>query len=188
MPVRGLTGLQSDARELARELLRDLPDRWAHTEGVAAAAELAGSVLPPADRKALVSAAWLHDIGYSPTCRRTGFHALDGAIELLDRGFPPRVAALVAHHSASGYEASVRGLEQDLDPFPRETGPVADALTWADMTTDPLGHRTDAESRVAEILDRYAESDPVHHAIGAAAPDLLAAVLRTEDRLAAARR
>lgn len=174
----------SEAQELATELLGDLGDRWAHTCGVADAAERVGHVLPLSDREALVCAAWLHDVGYAPLCRQTGLHALDGAIELQARGWPLRVAALVAHHSASGYEASVRGLAHELDAFPRESGPVADALTWADMTTGPTGREITADDRVAEILDRYDSNDPVHEAIRSAAPDLLAAVARTEERLA----
>ena len=109
---------------------------------------------------------------------------MDGATELLDRGFSVRLAALVAHHSFATYEAAVRGLDSDLARFPRESGEVADALVWADMTTDPQGNLTSASDRIAEILDRYPAQDPVHEAIASAAPGILAAVLRTEDRLA----
>lgn len=174
----------SEAQQFARELLGDLGDRWAHSRGVAEAAERVGHVLPPPDREVLLCAAWLHDVGYAPRCRRTGFHSLDGAIELQARGWPLRVTALVAHHSASSYEASVRRLAHELDAFPRESGPVADALTWADMTTGPTGREITADDRLAEILDRYDATDPVHQAIRSAAPDLLAAVARTEERLA----
>lgn len=174
-----------EAEDLARALLAGLGDRWAHTQGVAAAADRAGAGLPTADRQALVSAAWLHDIGYAPSCVRSGFHALDGARELLDRGFSAKLAGLVAHHSMSGYEATARGLDDDLAQFPVEDGPVADALAWADMTTDPQGRPTNPDDRIAEILDRYPAGDPVHVAIQAAAPDIVAAVQRTEDRLAA---
>jgi hypothetical protein len=45
-----------------------------------------------------VSAAWLHDIGYAATCVRTGFHALDGAVAVLEQGFSDRVAGLVAQY------------------------------------------------------------------------------------------
>lgn len=141
--------------------------------------------MPATDRQALVSAAWLHDIGYAPSCVRSGFHALDGARVLVDRGFPAKLAGLVAHHSMSAYEATARGLDDDLAQFPVEDGPVADALAWADMTTDPQGRPTNPNARIAEILERYPSEDPVHVAIQAAAPDIVAAVQRTEDRLAA---
>jgi len=175
----------AEAEELARALLADLGDRWAHTQGVAAAADRAGIGLAEADRVTLVGAAWLHDIGYAPSCVRSGFHALDGARELLDRGLPARLAGLVAHHSMSGYEATARGLDDDLARFPVEDGPIADALAWADMTTDPQGRPTNPEARIAEILERYPLADPVHVAIQAAAPDIVGAVQRTEDRMAA---
>lgn len=41
------------------------------------AAELAGTVRKK-DRAVLITAAWLHDIGYSPDIQYTGFHPLDG--------------------------------------------------------------------------------------------------------------
>ncbi len=83
------------------------------------------------------------------------------------------------------YEAEVRGLRGQLKRFPAEHGPVADALVWADMTTTPRGRPTNVEDRLAEILDRYPAGDPVHQAIKAASPDILAAACRTESRLSA---
>jgi putative nucleotidyltransferase with HDIG domain len=160
-------------------------DRLAHTRGVARAAERAGHGLPDTDRVCLVSAAWLHDVGYSRECAQTGFHALDGATALLERGFPERVAGLVAHHSMARFEADARGLAASLARFPAEEGPVADALTWADMTTDPQGRAVRAQDRIAEILGRYQADDSVHAGVSAAATDILAAVRRTERRIEA---
>lgn len=170
---------------LARELLGAIGDRWAHTRGVAAAAAEAAERLPRVDREALVSAAWLHDIGYAPSCFMTGFHALDGARYLLRQGVSRRVSSLVAHHSMATHEAEARGLESDLEQFDRETGPVADTLTWADMTTDPSGRPISVQDRILEILDRYPPGDPVHEAVRKAAPEIVACVVRTEDRLIA---
>ena len=69
--------LIAKARALAKKLLRkELPERWLHTQGVATrAAELATTVAPE-DRSVLIAAAWLHDIGYAPALRDTGFHPL----------------------------------------------------------------------------------------------------------------
>jgi hypothetical protein len=53
------------------------------------------------------------------------------------------------------------------------------------MTTDPQGRPTNPNDRIAEILERYPSGDPVHVAIQTAAPDIVAAVQRTEVRLAA---
>nr|WP_244167179.1 HD domain-containing protein [Micromonospora marina] len=58
------------------------------------------------DQHLLVAAAFLHDIGYSPEIRDTGFHALDGARWLRRNGFEPRLAGLVAYHSCAAYEAA----------------------------------------------------------------------------------
>jgi putative nucleotidyltransferase with HDIG domain len=175
--------LVARAEELAGALLAGVGDRWEHTQGVARVAGLASNGLPEADRACLLGAAWLHDIGYAPEFARSGFHALDGATALLERGFSERVAGLVAHHSMARYEADARGLATGLTQFPAEDGPVPDALTWADMTTDPQGRPVRAEDRIAEILERYQTGDSVHAAIRAATTDILAAVQRTEDRI-----
>src|SRR5258705_10740861 len=67
------------ARDLAEELLVPLGDRWRHTVAVAGrAAEIRAAVMAR-DAELLVAVAWLHDIGYAPAARVTGFHPLDGA-------------------------------------------------------------------------------------------------------------
>src|SRR5688572_3632725 len=53
------------ARDLAESLLTDLPQRWAHTAGVARRAAELCAAMPAADRNRVVTAAWLHDIGYA---------------------------------------------------------------------------------------------------------------------------
>ena len=64
---------------LAKEMLSAMPDRWRHTQAVAArAGELAGAV-PVADRELLRVAAWWRDLGYAPRLAQSGFHPLDGA-------------------------------------------------------------------------------------------------------------
>jgi hypothetical protein len=175
------------ARDLADALLTDLPQRWAHTAGVAGrAAELCaamGPAMTAADRDRVVAAAWLHDIGYADPVRDTGFHPLDGARFLRGAGWAARINALVAHHSGACYVAEVRGLRHDLAEFPRELSPVADALTYADQTVGPDGGRVDIRTRMAEMLARHgATSDNarVHHL---RAPDLLATADRVERRL-----
>ncbi len=55
------------ARELAQARLAPLPRRWAHTTGVACAAEGYAAPLARAGRMAVIAAAWLHDIGYAPS-------------------------------------------------------------------------------------------------------------------------
>ena len=59
-----------------------------------------------------------------------------------------------------------------------------DALAFADMTIGPTGQVVSVENRLAEILNRYGPSDPVHKAISKARVDLMTAVNRIEISLA----
>ena len=130
--------LIAKARALAKKLLRkELPERWLHTQGVATrAAELATTVAPE-DRSVLIAAAWLHDIGYSPALRDTGFHPLDGGLYLRAGGWDGRLAALVAHHSGARFVPVERGFGMMMAEFDFEDGVVSDALTYADQTVGP---------------------------------------------------
>ena len=91
----------------------------------------------------------------------------------------------VAHHSCARFEAEERGLASELETFAEPSEAVMDALAYADMTTGPTGRGVTVEERLAEILERYGPDDPVHRAISRARVDLVAAVRRTEIRLAA---
>ena len=158
----------ADAEEPAKELLTPLRDRWAHVQAVAARADgLTPAIDHEDDRQLLVVAAWLHDIGYSPTIRDIGCHQIDGARYLAAEHYPARLCALVAHHSAAMSEAEERGLREDLETWPREESPVADALWMADMTTGPRGEEFHYDERpVGDLeplrpgLDRRARHDP----------------------------
>jgi putative nucleotidyltransferase with HDIG domain len=103
------------APELAEELLADaLPRRWAHSQGVGRKAESIASFLGN-DAETLVSAAWLHDIGYAPALVDSGSHALDGARYLRDFArADDLVCRLVANHSYALVEAGRRGLAEEL--------------------------------------------------------------------------
>jgi len=172
------------ARQEAARLLGTSSDRWDHVVGVAAVARAIVDVVPPEDADLLVAAAWLHDIGYSPAIADTGFHPLDGARHLRALGDPPRLCSLVAHHSAAVVEAKVRHMRAMLlAEFPPEESIVADALTFADMTTSPTGRRVTVDERLGEILDRYPPTDPVHRAISESSEQLRAAVARVQARL-----
>ena len=65
------------------------------------------------------------------------------------------LCGLVAHHSCAVIEAEERGL---ADLLHREFGPppqpLADALTFCDMTTSPDGQQVHVTRRLAEIYDR----------------------------------
>jgi putative nucleotidyltransferase with HDIG domain len=134
----------------------DMPgNRWQHTIGVAArAAELADAVAFP-DRELLVAAAWLHDIGYARSVHDSGFHPLDGARFLDREGWPPRICALVAHHSGARFVAQANGHAEALSQFVFERSPVSDALTYADQTVGPHGQSLPMEERLADMLRRH---------------------------------
>ncbi|WP_327680240.1 HD domain-containing protein [Streptomyces sp. NBC_00467] len=171
------------AAALAESLLPPLGNRWLHTQAVAARASKAAKAVSEDERDLLIAAAWLHDIGYAPALRDTGFHPLDGARYLASLGAPDRLVRLVAHHSGAVYEAEQRGLTVALAVYEREDSPLLDALIFADMTTGPAGQRFDFDRRMDEILVRYEPGSVVHTAISKARPYLGAAVARTLSRL-----
>ncbi|GAA4099305.1 HD domain-containing protein [Streptomyces hundungensis] len=172
-----------EAAELAESLLPPLGNRWLHTQAVAARAREVSAAVHEDERDLLVAAAWLHDLGYAPELRETGFHPLDGARYLETLGAPSRLVRLVAHHSGAVYEAEQRGLSEQLAAYEREDSPVLDALICADMTTGPAGQSFDFDRRIDEILVRYEPGSEVHTAISKARPYLGAAVERTLARL-----
>jgi HD domain len=174
--------LESWANAQAKKLLAPLGDRWVHVQAVADKARQVARILPVQDGDLLVSAAYLHDIGYAASLNRLGFHPLDGARFLRAHG-QERLACLVAYHSGARFEAEERGLVEELAAFPVEDGPVIDALTFADMTTGPAGQPMTLDERISEIRHRYPPNDPVHRAIVRARPQLQAAVERTQARL-----
>ncbi|WP_051367593.1 HD domain-containing protein [Hamadaea tsunoensis] len=148
--------LTATAAALAAEVLRDLPGRLRHSAGVARRARDLSTTVAPADRDLLVAAAWLHDVGYGADAYETGFHALDGARYLRRNGWPARLCALVAYHSGAKFAAPAHGVT--LAGFTEERSPVADALTYADQTTDPAGRTVTLQARMAEMLSRHGVS------------------------------
>jgi putative nucleotidyltransferase with HDIG domain len=174
------------AEQTARDHLRAaLPRRWSHVEAVARkAARLADRLFEGQDADALRAAAWLHDIGYAPDIRDTGFHPLDGAIWLRKAGFDGRVSALVAYHTCADIEAQERGFAERLRLFPRETSLVADALLYADMTSGPDGQAYTVGARLDEIVSRYGEDHGVARFMRRAKPAIIEAAQRVEAQLA----
>jgi hypothetical protein len=171
------------AAQLAADMLAAaLPRRWQHVQAVGTKAAWLGPVVSPAEADLLVTAAWLHDIGYAPDVVDTGLHALDGARWLVRHGWDSRLAGLVANHSCALYEAAERGLDEVLaSEFPQERSAVADALWYADMTTGPDGEDLTPRERLDEIRSRYGPDDIVTRFWRRAEPELLEAVRRTEE-------
>jgi predicted hydrolase (HD superfamily) len=154
-------------------------------QGVGRKAESVAQVVGD-DGDLLVCAAWLHDIGYSPSVAVSGFHALDGARYLRDiASAEDRLCRLVAYHSCAYIEARNRGLAEQLAEFSPLGGLIADALTYCDMTTTPDGEPTDVDSRLAEIIDRYSEGDVVAKSIKMARPEIRASAEKVTTALSA---
>lgn len=176
------------ALALARELLDGVGDRLAHSTAAARTAESIARTVPAQDRELLVVAVALHDVGYAPELRRTGFHPLDGARHLETLGWPARLAALVAHHSGSRFTARALGLEDDLDAYPDEGGALADAVLYCDMTTTPDGRRVTLAERLQDAHARHRDAPEAERwARREREPFLRAAVARVQARLGPAR-
>ena len=175
----------ASAEARATALLGAGSARWRHVAGVASAADAAVDGMSVCEAGLLIAAAWLHDIGYAEDVAKTGFHPLDGGRYLRSSGAPERLCRLVANHSSARFEAEARGLATVLaEEFPPDRSPTADALTFADLTTDPRGARVTVEDRLDEILLRYPPGHPVHEATRQAVTDVVATVRRVEQRLA----
>ncbi|MFF0145971.1 metal dependent phosphohydrolase [Amycolatopsis sulphurea] len=172
-----------DAARVAEELVAPLGRRWSHVKGVASRARTLLPAVPAGDGDLLLSAAWLHDIGYAPEIGHTRFHPLDGARYLHKHGWPADVVNLVAHHSGARFEAAERGLSSELAYFPFSNSPVLDALVTADLTTGPAGEPLTYDERIAEILHRYPAGSPVRRTWIKASPILKESVARTNSRL-----
>jgi predicted hydrolase (HD superfamily) len=175
------------AEDIARTLLEEaLPRRWAHVQGVAAAARTLTPIVG-GDADLLTAAGLLHDIGYAPSLEYSGFHPLDGARYLRDvEHADAMLCRLVAHHSCAIIEAEEQGLAADLarefKPAPRV---LSDALIYCDMTTGPDGQRMTVEQRLADIRSRYGPSHPVTRALARSSPQLAAAADRVARKLSA---
>jgi hypothetical protein len=173
------------ARSQARRLIAPLGRRWAHVQGVASLAERIAVALE-LDESAFVASAWLHDVGHAPILRRTGFHAADGARHLRSGGVAELVVLLVAHHSCARFEARLRGLEPGFSvEFARPDAKYEDALCYCDMTVGPSGDRVEARERLDEIRARYGPGHIMTCYVEAAQSEILAAVARVEERIAA---
>ena len=137
-------------------------------------------------RLAIVDAAWLHDIGHSPTVSSSGFHPLDGARWLREQGFSLDTCSLVAWHTGAIHEARERGLEDELRAeFAPPLQSALDALTWADLTSSPSGDLVSPTVRLDEIRDRYEPGSAVRLAIAAGLNDLQESAERIEQLLGA---
>lgn len=167
---------------MAEVCLRDSGDRWLHVHGVArAATQLREGGLMVSE--AVVSAAWLHDVGYGAVLKDTGFHPLDGARWLRSQEVPEGIVSMVAYHSGAEFEAEERGLSAAMGEFEHPDQSQLDTLTLVDMTVGPAGQRMSVKRRIEEILSRYPVDDPVHHAVIRSRAQLRESAERAAQRL-----
>lgn len=169
------------SRELAAAHLSALGNRWLHVQAAGRRAE------ELRDRglvdDGMVSAAWLHDIGYAPALVRTGFHPVDGAVFLQKLGAPKRIVALVASHTGAYQEAAERGLLKEWSELPEPGAGDLDVLTLVDLVTSPTGQPVQPDDRIREILSRYGPAHEVHRAVSRSGPGLLEAATRAKTKL-----
>ena len=142
------------ARRLDRE-------RYEHTRGVAQqAARLARRArLDRKERRCLLAAAWLHDIGYG---LGEGYHPLLGA-RALRRAGHEALARVVAHHSGAAHQAALMGLPPLEREFPRPAGRLAatlDMVDIADLTTGPQGDPVTPAQRLRRSVERHGSGHP----------------------------
>jgi putative nucleotidyltransferase with HDIG domain len=148
------------AADLTRYLLYSDPDRLAHSQAVARRAEVLARAVDQESALLLVAAAWLHDIGYAPGLRDTGYHPIDGARHLQSIGWPPAIYNQVANHSGARFVATVLQLDRQLDPYPFSQDALSDALTVADQTTGPHGEAMTVDERMSDMLRRHGPNSP----------------------------
>jgi hypothetical protein len=166
------------ARVLAETLLSALPERLAHVRAVAGEAEKLQPYFDSYAGDSLLAAAWLHDIGYSPIVKVTGFHPADGAAYAREAGFDELVVSLITYHSGAAAEARERGIV--MTGVAEPPGRLLDALTYCDLTVSPEGVVVTPAERLEGVLQRYGPNDPVYRAVSLNRGELLAAVGRVQ--------
>ncbi|MEY3734351.1 MAG: hypothetical protein RL347_1710 [Actinomycetota bacterium] len=147
--------LVTRARALAADVLRDDTSAYEHASRTARLAASMSQGAPSTHPHEVTAAAWLHDIGYAPRLRRTGFHPLDGALFLINEGWPERIVRLVAHHSLAALEAPFYGVGHHFGVIEPVTGVDADILTTADL----LGGAGDTPPSLAQRLEAMRSAD-----------------------------
>jgi hypothetical protein len=135
--------------------------RYEHSRGVAQQATRAAGLvqLPVDERRRLLCAAWLHDVGYGLP---GGYHPTAGARALRLAGHE-ELARLVAHHSSAALRAQMLGLPSVEAEFPLPVGPdrgLLDLLDVSDLTTGPHGERIDPATRLRGVADRHGPDSP----------------------------
>jgi hypothetical protein len=171
----------AEAERVARELLADDPKRLRHDVAVGENARRVVARLrtTAATADLAVAAAFLHDVGYAEALKQTGFHPIDGARYLRERGWEP-IARIVAHHSQAFLQARQKGLS--LADFPPHRGLAQDAVDYCDVRTGPDGSTVSARERLDEIVRRHGPDSIQGREMGRRRPLVERLVRRVETR------
>jgi len=135
--------------------------RYEHSRGVSQRAARAAQLvrLPGDERRRLLAAAWLHDIGYGLS---SGYHPVEGA-RALRRAGHEELARLVAHHSGASERAHLLGMPDVTAEFPVPSGPdrgLLDLLDVADLLSGPDGEAITPVVRLRMMVDRKGPDAP----------------------------
>jgi hypothetical protein len=145
-----------EARDVAREVLTDLPRRLKHSLAVGDTSAVVAEQAKcrPQTAQLATIAAYLHDLGYASPLHQTRFHPIDGARYLERLGWDALVP-FVAHHSQAWLQAQVLELDLELHEFRKLRGIVQDVVDYSDVRTGPDGQRMTPEERLDEIVRRH---------------------------------
>ncbi len=135
--------------------------RYEHSRGVAQRAARAAQLvrLPADERRLLLAAAWLHDIGYALS---SGYHPVEGA-RVLRRAGHERLARLVAHHSGAAERGHLLGVPDVAAEFPMPSGPdrgLLDLLDVSDLLSGPDGEAITPVVRLRMMVERKGPDAP----------------------------
>jgi hypothetical protein len=153
------------AENFTKEQMCKEPERLAHVLMIAKEVRKTAAVIATKhphlkiDPDFSYCAALLHDIGYAPCAKNTGFHPSAGHDFLKAKGFED-LAEVIIGHSSSPEEAE----EKELKAIKPSEDLVAKLITYWDMQVKQGGIIVSYEERLAEIIARYGE----HSAIGRA--------------------
>ncbi|MBO0610691.1 HD domain-containing protein [Myceligenerans salitolerans] len=176
-----------DAIVLLQEVLPAGSDRLAHTLAVGRRAEFVTEKLGAPQASLVVTAAYLHDVGYAHVAVDTEVHQLDGARYLRRLGYDEDLCRLVAHHTFARIEARNQGLGAAVEmEFPLPEGVLADSLdlvSYCDLTTSHRGKPTTVDARLAGVFARYEPGHVVERTMREVEPFARALVDRVQARL-----
>jgi hypothetical protein len=175
--------MPASPQHMATRLRGEVGTRLPHTRAVARQASMVSELLQDRWSRAIVDAAWLHDIGHRPAV----VPSTRSCPIVARRGFSEETCCLMAWHTGAIHEARERWLGDQLRAeFAAPATSALDALTWADLTSCPSGDLVSPDVRLEEILDGSGPGSAVRAVMAGGMSDLHGSVDRIEQLLGAA--